>query len=314
MEIVFGDVVTGVHGDGFEYLFSWQAGGPVSFNVGGREWLYRAPRPALWRATTDNDRGNGFPVKSAMWMGADMFATCSRIELSVDGEPVDKPLAPDNNSYGGPVQAQTMTMTYTYTLPVVPATTVTVAYTVTSDGTIGVTVRYEGKEGLPELPVFGLRFVMPTPAKGFTYTGLSGETYPYRMAGGVPGEYTVEGMPVTPYLVPQDCGMHMRTERVTVTRDAVLDNARRGDRSEFSLTFAQGEDGEPFAFSCLPYTPEEIENATHPNELPPARRTVLTVCGAVRGVGGIDSWGSDVRPDYHIDAQENHEFSFRIEL
>lgn len=108
--------------------------------------------------------------------------------------------------------------------------------------------------------------------------------------------------------------MHMRTERVTVTRDAVLDNARRGDRSEFSLTFVQGEDGEPFAFSCLPYTPEEIENATHPNELPPARRTVLTVCGAVRGVGGIDSWGSDVRPDYHIDAQENHEFSFRIEL
>ena len=255
MEIVFGDVVTGVHGDGFEYLFSWQAGGPVSFNVGGREWLYRAPRPALWRATTDNDRGNGFPVKSAMWMGADMFATCSKIELSVDGEPVDKPLAPDNNSYGGPVQAQTMTMTYTYTLPVVPATTVTVAYTVTSDGTIGVTVRYEGKEGLPELPVFGLRFVMPTPAKGFTYTGLSGETYPDRMAGGVPGEYTVEGMPVTPYLVPQDCGMHMRTERVTVTRDAVLDNARRGDRSEFSLTFAQGEDGELFAFSCLPYPP-----------------------------------------------------------
>lgn len=187
MEIVFGDVVTGVHGDGFEYLFSWQAGGPVSFNIGGREWLYRAPRPALWRATTDNDRGNGFPVKSAMWMGADMFATCSKIELSVDGEPVDKPLAPDNNSYGGPVQAQTMTMTYTYTLPVVPATTVTVAYTVTSDGTIGVTVRYEGKEGLPELPVFGLRFVMPTPAKGFTYTGLSGETYPDRMAGGVPG-------------------------------------------------------------------------------------------------------------------------------
>ena len=111
MEIVFGDVVTGVHGDGFEYLCSWQAGGPVSFNVGGREWLYRAPRPALWRATTDNDRGNGFPVKSAMWMGADMFATCSKIELSVDGEPVDKPLAPDNNSYGGPVQAQTIQKT-----------------------------------------------------------------------------------------------------------------------------------------------------------------------------------------------------------
>ena len=41
-------------------------------------------------------------------------------------------------------------------------------------------------------------------------------------------------------------------------------------------------------FSCLPYTASEIENATHHEELPPARRTVLCVYGAVRGVGGID--------------------------
>ena len=47
-----------------------------------------------------------------------------------------------------------------------------------------------------------------------------------------------------------------------------------------------------FAFSCLPYTASEIENALHHEELPPARRTVLCVYGAVRGVGGIDSWGS----------------------
>ena len=255
MEIVFGDVVTGVHGDGFEYLFSWQAGGPVSFNIGGREWLYRAPRPALWRATTDNDRGNGFPVKSAMWMGADMFAACSKIELSGDGEPVDKPLAPDNNSYGGPVQAQTMTMTYTYTLPVVPATTVTVAYTVTSDGTIGVTVRYEGKEGLPELPVFGLRFVMPTPAKGFTYTGLSGETYPDRYKGGVFGCHE-ETPHVEPHLVPQDCGMHMQT------RQAMLEQRDACGHTTAALTLQQVD--APFAFSALPNTAQQIEAAQHP--------------------------------------------------
>ena len=45
-------------------------------------------------------------------------------------------------------------------------------------------------------------------------------------------------------------------------------------------------------FVCLPYTASEIENALHHEELPPARRTVLCVYGAVRGVGGIDSWGS----------------------
>ena len=67
-----------------------------------------------------------------------------------------------------------------------------------------------------------------------------------------------------------------------------------------------------FSFSCLPYTATEIENATHHEELPPARRTVLCIYGAVRGVGGIDSWGSDVEEEYHINAEEDISFSFTI--
>jgi hypothetical protein len=62
------------------------------------------------------------------------------------------------------------------------------------------------------------------------------------------------------------------------------------------------------------YTSEELENALHQEELPPARRTVLCIFGEVRGVGGIDTWGSDVEPAYHISAEEDHEFSFVIEL
>lgn len=67
-----------------------------------------------------------------------------------------------------------------------------------------------------------------------------------------------------------------------------------------------------FAFSCLPYTASEIENALHHEELPPARRTVLCVYGAVRGVGGIDSWQSDVEDEYHISAEEDIRYSFTI--
>ena len=60
------------------------------------------------------------------------------------------------------------------------------------------------------------------------------------------------------------------------------------------------------------YTASEIENALHHEELPPARRTVLCVYGAVRGVGGIDSWGSDVEDSYHISGEENITYSFVI--
>lgn len=103
--------------------------------------------------------------------------------------------------------------------------------------------------------------------------------------------------------------MHMDTHRVTIYRDTVLDNtARRVEKS--SLTISEG--GKPFAFSCLPYTAEELENALHQEELPPARRTVLCIYGAVRGVGGIDSWGADVGENYRIDATKDIDYDFYI--
>ena len=145
---------------------------------------------------------------------------------------------------------------------------------------------------------------------------MSGETYPDRKAGGVKGIYEVSGLPVTPYLVPQECGMHMDTEWLTVRRLSSLANGPKTDAYPIgggdggSLTFEK--DGEPFAFTCLPYTAEELENATHQEELPRARRTVACILGAVRGVGGIDSWGSDVEEAYHIDAGKDIVYSFFI--
>ena len=79
---------------------------------------------------------------------------------------------------------------------------------------------------------------------------------------------------------------------------------------ETSLRFGQID--QPFAFSCLPYTALEIENATHHEELPPARRTVFCIYGAVRGVGGIDSWGSDVEESCRISGEQDIDFSFVI--
>lgn len=314
MRIVYGDVTCGIHGNGFDYIFSYATGGPESLVKDGKEWLYRTPRPTFWRATTDNDRGNGFSVKSGMWLGADMFQKCIGIRMSVDGNEVENFKAPENNCYSNAEYVERVEFTFTYETITVPVTTVDVAYTVTSDGKISVNVHYHGQKGLPELPVFGMRFVMPTKAEGYAYEGVSGETYPDRMEGGIPGHYQVEGLPVTPYLVPQECGMHMDTEAVTVYRSSTLNNVdlQSGKQVEKNgLTFRAM--GDKFAFSCLPYTAEELENATHHEELPPERRTVLCICGAVRGVGGIDSWGSDVEDGYHINAEADIEFGFVIE-
>ncbi len=123
------------------------------------------------------------------------------------------------------------------------------------------------------------------------------------------GVYEINDLSLTPYLVPQDCGMHMDTDWLEVMRHISLDNSRK-DSSSQVLKIEKTD--RSFAFSCLPYTAEEIENATHQEELPPARRTVLCVYGAVRGVGGIDSWGSDVEEPYHINGEKDISYSFTI--
>ncbi len=310
LHLIYGDGTLGVQGEGFAYLFSYERGGLESLKVGGKEWLYREPKPTFWRATTDNDRGNGFNLKAAQWLAADYFVPCTKVTLKVDDHKFKQvPIAPATNRFTANETAKKVKITFTYQTLTTPATTVTVAYKVKAGGKLKVTAKYHGQAGLPELPVFGMRFVMPTMASGYEYEGLSGETYPDRMAGGRPGTYAVKGLPVTKYLVPQENGMHMATKWVRLTRQTTQNNADP-DLAPYSLTFKAGK--EDFAFSALPYTSEELENATHHEELPPARRTVLVIAGAVRGVGGIDSWGADVQPAYHIASDQDHRVSFTI--
>ncbi len=309
LRVVYGDFTLGVHGNGFDYTFSYAQGGLESIIKKGYEWLYRCPKPTFWRALTDNDRGNRFHIKSGSWLAADTFIECKNIEVIMDGEPQGKVTAPENNRYGSDVYADEVVVKYTYQTIINPSTTVLVAYTVDVSGKINVNVYYAGVAGLPELPVFGIRFIMPTLADKYMYEGLSGETYPDRKAGAVKGVYEVKDLSLTPYLVPQDCNMHMDTDWVEITRHTSLDNSRTECAPQ---TLKIGSTEKPFAFSCIPYTASEIENATHHEELPPARRTVLCVYGAVRGVGGIDSWGSDVQEDCRINAEKDIEYSFYI--
>lgn len=309
LKIVYGDFTLGVHGEGFDYIFSYAQGGLESIVKNGFEWLYRCPKPTFWRALTDNDRGSKFHIKSGSWLAADNFIDCKDVEVVVDGVSQGKPCAPYNNKYQSNVYANDVEVRFVYETITVPSTTVSVSYTVNEAGNITVKVHYVGVEGLPELPVFGLRFIMPTLADKYVYEGLSGETYPDRKAGAVKGIYEIEDLSLTPYLVPQECGLRMDTAWVDVVRHTSLNNSRNDDVSQ--KLRIEGVDS-LFSFSCLPYTASEIENATHHEELPPARRTVLCVYGAVRGVGGIDSWGSDVEEEYHISGEKDIDYSFKI--
>ncbi len=287
LTVIEGDVNLGVEGDGFALQFSYAEGGLASLRkAGGPEWVWRAPRPALWRAATENDKGCGFPVRSAAWMAADAFP-------KAEGWQVEEK------------SSQQVRIRYTFSFPTVPGASADLTYTVTGSA-LRVDAVYHGVPGAPELPVFGVRMSTLHPAARVCWTGLSGETYPDRYKGASFGRWA-ETPHIPAYLVPQDCGVHMDTRTLTLQQqDAAC-------RTTAALTVRMADDT-PFAFSALPNTAQELESAAHRDELPDTGRTVLTIMGAVRGVGGIDSWGTDVEPSCRICGEEDHTVSFIIEL
>lgn len=295
-QVIHGDVNLGIKGDGFAFIFSYGEGGPVSIVYNGKECLYRAPRPAFWRAATENDKGNGFHKRSGMWLTADMFAFCKECSVTEYAPGRTEILIPSDMAGRKPAaeDLEKITITYVFVTGTIPDTEVSVAYTVDRNGRIHAEVHYAGKKGLPELPLFGLRFVMPEPTDTVEWEGFSGETYPDRKAGGHFGMHK-SSVQVSGYLVPQECGNHMDTCQAIVG----------------PLRFVM--DKKAFHFSALPYTAEEMENAMHREELPQTGRTVVTILAEMRGVGGIDSWGADVEPVYHVSGEQDISYSFYID-
>lgn len=281
LKIVHGDGAVGVRGDDFEILFSYPEGGPCSIVSHGREWLWRAPRPAYWRAPTENDIGNGFAARSSIWAAADAYQNCVGIETISES-------------------ADEFSIKYIYAAPAIPNLKTDVTYIVRSNRTMQMAVHYYGQKNLPELALMGLRFQTPAPVDTVEWLGLSGETYPDRKRGGTFG-WQSEHPDIPDYLVPQECSNHADTQAVTL-RDA----------DGKTLRFYAG--GESFSFSAIPYTPQQLEQAAHREELPASVRTVVTICGKMRGVGGIDSWGSDVEAPYRVSAEDDIEFSVMLAL
>lgn len=292
--IVHGDLNLGIHGDGFSMLFGFAEGGPVSLVLNGTECLYRAPRPAYWRASTENDKGNGFAAKSAPWLAADLFSRCTDCKVTeyADGQALSlhvKDLAGREPAKEG---IDRVKIAYTFRAATASEASTEVIYTVYPTGLLHVHLHYHGQKGLPQLPEFGLRLSMPG-GSSVTWEGLSGETYPDRKKGGRFGLYT-ESLEIPAYLVPQECKNHADTCQATVGELRIL------------------MDETPFSFSALPVTPQELENALHREELPCTDRTVLSILGRMRGVGGIDSWGADVEEKYHISGEEDIDFGFYL--
>ena len=287
IRVVHGKVNIGVKGEDFDCLFSMLSGGLVSYRYAGKEMIEKIPMPNFWRAPVDNDNGSMAPARYAQWKIASMYIS-HRNGGMFDNVPT-KVEEKDN----------TVTVTYTYFMPTTPAGKCQVSYTVFGDGTIETKLMYDPVEGLPDMPEFGMMFWFNADYDNLTWYGMGpDETYADRRHGAKLGIYSNKVADnMAKYLVPQECG-----NKVGVRYARLVDAKGRGMMFE----------GDELSFSALPYTPHELENAAHVYELPQVHHTIVRVALAQMGVGGDDSWGSLVHPEYHIDVTKPLEFTFRF--
>ena len=157
---------------------------------------------------------------------------------------------------------------------------VTVKYTVINDHSIRVDIDYQpSSNDRPVMPKFGMRMRLPADYTQIRYYGRGPwENYPDRKRSAFLGAYE---MPLsdyeTEYIHPQD-------NRI---------------------------DGlQPLCIRAWDYGEEDLEGARHPNEISRGRFVNLNIDLSVHGVGGADTWGKRTLPQYTIDGNQPHSYSF----
>ena len=284
----------GVRGRDFEALFSIE-NGLVSYRCGGKELFIRSPRPNFWCAPVDNDEGNNMPGRYGQWKLASLYLTMKGAGVAREtalGTWYDNPIVREEEDCA--------VITYYYKLPTVPAAECQVIYRVYGDGKVRTTLSYDPVKELGDMPEFGMLFQCSADYDHVEWYGNGPEeTYEDRKEGAKLGIYrnlVKENM--AQYLVPQECGNKTGVRYAKIT-----------DRKGRGLLFT----GDKMNFSALPYTPHELENARHPFELPEVHYTWVRVSMQQMGVGGDDSWGAPVHPEYLIDISRKLEFTFTFQ-
>jgi beta-galactosidase len=161
------------------------------------------------------------------------------------------------------------------------------SYTVFADGRVDVDLNLDASDKVGELPEFSVLFGFDAEYDHLKWYGLGPEeTYidKFHAKLGVYENEVKENM--AQYLRPQECG-----NKIGVRFAELTDHRGRGIRFE----------GEELSFSALPYTPHELDCAEHPTELPKVHNTFVRVGLKQMGVGGDDTWGALVHPEFLLD-------------
>lgn len=270
-----------VKGQKFIYKISKQNGYLTSMILDGKEMMNKPLRPNFWRVPIDNDLGNEMQKRCAVWQYEGENAQLESIK-----------------HLGGSIETRLK-------LPGSGAS-LEINYSFTHDGAIHIMNQLiPSNQNLPELPRYGMTMQMPGEFTEMSWFGRGPhESYSDRKTGAAIGVYdgTVWDQ-YHPYIRPQEFG------NKTDVRWMALKN------KDGNGLLIVGD--ESLSMSAWQLLYKDIEHKAkhepnrHTTDIKPRDLVTLNIDHKQMGVGGDNSWGAKVHPEYTLPYQ-NYEYSFSI--
>lgn len=272
------DVV--IHNRNYQITIDRQTGGLSSYIYKGVEQISSPLLPHFSRPLTDNDR-RGWKANRKLRQWYEVQLKPGKLTAFLDN-----------------MGRQVITSQFSL---INDSATVTVVYTINSNGVIKVDYALDVKPGLPDMPKVGMQGGINDSYSTIEWYGRGPlENYVDRRYGSDVAVYKLSLKDfIEPYVVPQENGNR------TDVRWMFLHN----NKKEGLLIVADSL----LSMSAWPWTEDNIVKAKHTNKLVDPGYITLNIDLVQMGVGGNDSWSDVAAPleQYMIKAQPYH-YSFYI--
>lgn len=265
--------------------FSKKTGEMTSLKYDGKEMLLAGLQPNFWRGITDNDVANGTQERCATWREAGKKMVLKSIKTQTDN--------------------QKATVIADFDMPE-QESQVQITYQMLANGNVEVNMHFiPGNKALPEMPRLGMRMILKGDYDQMTWLGRGPqENYADRKSGYLIGKYSAS--------VWEQYHPYVRAQ----------ETANKCDVRWFTLASKAGagirvEGAEPLSVSAwnfpqddLLYVPSTIEHR-HGGCVDKKDMVWVNIDHLQMGVGGDNTWGAMVHPEYTITPKE-WSYSFTI--
>ena len=271
---------------GFSVTFSKNDGKLTSLKYNNEEIIIKGLTPNFWRALTDNDVANGTPERCGIWKNIeeDMQLT----DFSFNG--TDSKVKYITSKYSLKKQNSSLEM----------------SYAVYPGGEIKVTMSFmPGDMPLPEIPRFGMYLIAREDISKISWFGRGPhENYSDRKSSAAIGIYnSTVAEQYHPYVRPQETG-----NKTDVRWASFVNNDEKG-------ILIKGE--KPLNVSAWHFTQEDIDyvpfdiKRKHGGSIEKRDLIWINIDNDQMGVGGDNTWGAHVHPEYTI-TPDPMSYSFTI--